>query len=212
MKNQNTKNQPAVVLPVSGKGRVIKANQTELDYQFLTDKKQVTVALSIGKETELAAMLNTPIQTGVTVRGLDTLVQHDGQLTLAMLLAYASNGMFEIYSTNLSTAKDIAEQWTANESGFIYKGDYLASLRKPEFSFPTLVKALMDRQEVFEHIVTKEQYEQFDTLINQLKFKGVLAHQAKLAESAKWVWLRVLMDSLGYDGVTQVDESAADLF
>jgi len=212
MKNPNTKNQPAVVLPLSGKGRVIKASQTELDYQFLTDKKQVTVALSIGKETELAALLNSPIQTGVTVRGLGELVQHDGQLTLAMLLAFASNGLFEVYSTNLATPRDIAEQWAANVWGYVYKGDYLASLRKPDFSFPTLVKAIMDKDEAVTDGLTAEQLAQFDTLLAQLKFKGIIAHQAKLYESAKWVWLHDLMDAQGYTGITEVADTVADLF
>ncbi len=204
-----------VRLPQSRKGRDIYSAQTDLNYKFITAKKKVQVELSIGKDEPLAAMLSYPIQVSVKAESSDgkVTIRH-GSLTLATLLVDASNGLFELTNTNSTTGQDCVDQWEAQVNGYIYKGDWLASLKKPEFSFPTLYKALSDRDAelLLTYSVTDSQLAQWDALCKQLNFKAVMAHQTKLHDSDKWLWLAAIMDDLGYIEVAEVDEKVASLF
>lgn len=204
-----------VRLPQSRKGRDIYATQSELNYKFVTAKKKVQVELSVGKDEPLAHLLGYQIQVSVKAESADgkVTIRH-GHLSLATLLVDASNGLFELTNTNSITEQDCIDQWDAQVNGYIYKGDWLASLKKPEFSFPTLYKQLtdVDADLIATYGVTYEQLAQWQALVKQLNFKGVMAHQTKLHDSDKWTWLAAIMDDLGYIEVVEVDEKVASLF
>ncbi len=219
-KNTNNMNQSAapvqtVKLPRTGKGAAIYATQSELNYKFVTAKKAVQVELSIGKESILADLLNSEIHVSIKAQAKDgKTVLRDGSLTLAVLLTDAANGFFEIMGTNSNTEKDVVDQWDAQVNGFIYKGDWLASLRKPDFSFPTLYKALTDRDAdlIAEYAVTTEQLEQWAVLTSKMTFKEIMGSVRKLHDSTLWTWLAAIMDAQGYVDVVDVKPELEELF
>jgi hypothetical protein len=213
--DKSNQSAPVVKLPRTGKGAAIYSTQSELNYKFVTAKKAVQVELSIGKESALAVMLNSEIHVSIKAQAKDgKTVLRDGNLTLAVLLTDAANGFFEIMGTNSNTEKDVIDQWDAQVNGFIYKGDWLASLRKPDFSFPTLYKALTDHDAdlLAEYAVTAEQLEQWTVLTSKMTFKEVMGSVRKLHDSALWTWLAAIMDAQGYVDVVDVKPELEELF
>lgn len=148
MSKQDNKKSVTVVLPISAEHQKIKAVSTANNYEFRTHKLAVESTIAIGKDGAIAGLLDDKLTVTVTRISAGIRNTKVAELSLAMVLAFASNGVFEQFNTNLKTDGDFADQWDAVTNNYLYKSDYQLSLKSPEKdnSFRAFLVAVMAQE------------------------------------------------------------------
>lgn len=139
--NNQTNKQPTIPatpfkLPIgTNKEDGLHITQTANNVNFLCQKTRIQASINVGQDSEIAALFDHTVAVEIDMRRDKEggKVSVTGQLPLAMLLAFASNGIFEVCNTNTANAEDkeqaFRDQWEAMQAGYIYKGVYATAMR-----------------------------------------------------------------------------------
>ena len=174
------------------------------NFYLNTNKLKVQTSISLGRDQKVLAM-NTPLRVAVLKQFKDdSKASVSFNMTVAALLTVASNGLFELFNTNIHSEPQLKALVVALENGYFYPSSYELSQKQPAFNWANFI------------IWLKEQdYSQSELAPKVAKFLTLTTRQISSLtdEQLRQVsWLYPLIVSKGYSPAKPAEQSLlADL-